>query len=740
MNSDILFFRENRTEVSFDQEISTDCWLEIIHDCDIKHVNQENYWFRYTKENFVSFEELNNILFSNATIKKGIVECSYELSHILKMTNDITDMPINMSNYQFKCILTTLKYLKAVENKNMVKLFQALIFYDFVYHLNNGSKSKPLFLYGAFQDDFFQNFEFVIMKNFLFAFLNIFMMNYSFENGNLILLDKCRVSQDISLLNKNIPYKNIVIANFKVVYIFENILRNCYILYSFQALLNFLDIKSLIVDNYINLEIYEQNYNFAIFSIKTFKSISISNFTNQSSLGFLDKLGSVIRNDLEFLCLMNLQISRNAISLFLNQKRLKGLVLRNLIQIEDIDFIQDYTDCSKKLEYIEFKNVILKDTWWNYFLQVANVRKIILYFCTLLQQKNFMKEFVKIVSDKDVLYFEINFSFSGISVDFFPYLLYFRSLRTLKIYTYKNDSKNDPFLLEAIKNMKMLDHLVLQKIFIGRVFYNYLFQKSEIKVLHLKNIFFNPETPFLYFINNYKSLRKLVLTYIEVSSFGLIEIFKLENLIDLTLDFCVLHKTLMIPLQHLNFMSKKIVTLDLNNTNLEIFDEIDILGNLCCLESLNLSECMASPGYLARLSSKCNLRLKIISYESGILNSYDLNRLKNLEVLEEFNLSNCIFYDCKFSDLGKDCKFFNTLKKLDLWLVDIDIEDLKYFINFKNLEKLYLKLSGLNIYTIKKHLVTLPVYFLSIINTDNQTPTKYLFNYLYEESIMALSI
>ncbi|KAK1348180.1 hypothetical protein LUQ84_002557 [Hamiltosporidium tvaerminnensis] len=715
MESDILFFRENQEEILLNEEIDNDFGFEIFYDSYIKHVNQDNCIFRCTKENFVNFEELNNISFSNSTKNKfkiGIVGCSYELSHILKITNDITEMPLNMSNYQFKCILKTLKSLKAVENKNMLKLLQVLIFNYFVHNLYNGSERKPLLLQETFQDDFFENLEFSTTKNFIFAFLNIFMIKYSFENGNIILVDKCKEYYDNTLLNKNIPYKNILINNFKVVYILENIFKNRCILCTFQILLNYLSMKSLIVDNYTNLEIYEQNYNFAIFSINVFKSISISNFTNQSAVRFLDRLSAVIRNDLEFLCLINLQITRNAIRLFLNQKKLRGLVLRGIRKIEDVDFIQDYTDCGKKLEYIDFKNVILKDTWWNYFLQVSNVSKLILCFCTLLQQNFFLKEFVKIVSDKDILYFEVNFCYSEISIDFYHSLFYFKSLRTLKIRRYKNTEITERLLYKAIENMSKLVCLKIKQEYICTALYISNLLTSQIRSVHLERFFSCAETPMFYFLNQFKSITKLSLVNINIAPSSLIEIFQLKNLRKLLLMFCTIKKIKIKP-ESLNSMSNYISSLDLCNTNLGILKNVDILWQFDYLENLNLSACKLPPGYLANLSLKCNLRLKKLSYESSTLDSTDLLRIANLEILEQLNLSKCKFLKTSFCRLRNKCKFISTLKKLDLWFVKMNAEDLSYLRNFIKLEKLSLTFFCLNPRTIQNSLPSRPILHIS---------------------------
>ncbi|TBU07485.1 hypothetical protein CWI38_2393p0010 [Hamiltosporidium tvaerminnensis] len=81
----------------------------------------------------------------------------------------------------------------------------------------------------------------------------------------------------------------------------------------------------------------------------------------------------------------------------------------------------------------------------------------------------------------------------------------------------------------------------------------------------------------------------------------------------------------------------------------------------------------------------------------------DLNIIKNFEVLEDLNLTGCKFSNFGFFRLGSDCAFLNSLKILNLSDVEINIIDLSYLRNFKNLIKLSLKIHGS--YYLQKRIV-----------------------------------
>ncbi|TBU04561.1 hypothetical protein CWI39_0789p0010 [Hamiltosporidium magnivora] len=187
-------------------------------------------------------------------------------------------------------------------------------------------------------------------------------------------------------------------------------------------------------------------------------------------------------------------------------------------------------------------------------------------------------------------------------------------------------------------------------------------------------------------------------------------------------------------------MSNYISSLDLCNTNLGILKNVDILWQFDYLENLNLSACKLPPGYLANLSLKCNLRLKKLSYESSTLDSTDLLRIANLEILEQLNLSKCKFLKTSFCRLRNKCKFISTLKKLDLWFVKMNAEDLSYLRNFIKLEKLSLTFFGLNPRTIQNSLPSRPILHISTRVIGKESNIKIISRYLYERNIIIILI
>ncbi|TBU03707.1 hypothetical protein CWI37_0247p0040 [Hamiltosporidium tvaerminnensis] len=739
-NSGILFFRENKKEILLEAELCDDYELNFYYNIDTIQFNQENCFFRYKKDNFVGFEKLNNILLTNTFQNrptKGIIECNFDLSYILKLTNDITEIPFNLNCFQFKCILTTLKYLNVVNNKNMVKLLEAVLFNNFINQSNNDLKGKNGNFEEIFSSNFFVNMELTLKKNFLLAFLNVFTIKYIFNGENLILLSKNTEDYNSALFDENIPYKSLMLNNLNIFYIFENILKDSYVLNIFTILLNQINMNSLILDNNLNLKILDLDFKFHIFLAKTFKSITISNFRNSSSILFFSKLSVIFRNDIEYLCLANLQVSSRALVLFLNQKNLKGLsLLHGVFELEHIKFIKENTDPNETLEFIKFQCVILENTWWNYILRKTNIRKIIIFFFTFLEQKDFMAKFIELDTPKFLLHLEINFCYSEIPEDFYHALIYFRSLQTLKLRSYKNDKNTEAFLAKAIENLKDLECFKIVQENIFNFLYYPIFYGHSLKYLHLESLFSDPEIPLLCFGNSYKSLSQLILVNIYISMSSLIEISKLENLTLLSIIFCIFEKNT-IDLQKYNFMSKNIYSLELNDINIDIFNYFDIMNEMDYLIYLNLTTCRLFSGYLAKLSSGCNSRLKRLVYESSKLDSNDLARIGNLEVLENLNFAECKFINTNFHVLGNDCKFLNSLRNLNLSFVETTLEDLNYLKKFKNLEELSLtSFPCLNFETIKKYIFPLPISYLSTRINSKRDDFNIICRYFYEKNII----
>ncbi|TBT96920.1 hypothetical protein CWI36_3271p0010, partial [Hamiltosporidium magnivora] len=134
-NSEILFFlqrQENRENSEHNIEK---------FDLKLYNTNEENQFdrqdlvFTYTKENFIEFYLLNNMLLTNSfenNCQNKIINCNFDLSYYLKLSKDFTEIPDRITICQLKYFLLTLKFLQAVDNKNMAKLLQALIFKVFI--------------------------------------------------------------------------------------------------------------------------------------------------------------------------------------------------------------------------------------------------------------------------------------------------------------------------------------------------------------------------------------------------------------------------------------------------------------------------------------------------------------------------------------------------------------------------------------------------------------------------------
>ncbi|TBU07133.1 hypothetical protein CWI36_0321p0020 [Hamiltosporidium magnivora] len=130
----------------------------------------------------------------------GIIESDFELSYFLKLSKDILEISDNLNNFKFKCMLTVLKCLKAVKHKNNVKLLQAFIYTDLVFKDLSNSKNNYI--------------DYYIKKDFISAFLNIFMIQFEFHNENLILSFFKFLLELNSSIDKNIEFlslKNLLV-------------------------------------------------------------------------------------------------------------------------------------------------------------------------------------------------------------------------------------------------------------------------------------------------------------------------------------------------------------------------------------------------------------------------------------------------------------------------------------------------------------------------------------------------
>ncbi|TBU13784.1 hypothetical protein CWI38_0341p0030 [Hamiltosporidium tvaerminnensis] len=697
--------------------------------------NNKRNCFVYRKNNYINFQVLNEILLSNTIgnkYKEGIFECNYDLSYFLRLSKDITAIPDEITEYKFKCILLTLHHLKGVENKHLVKFFWALMYKTC--NIRANKYKRRLFKFEEiFDPEFSSLIDFYIKHNLVRAFLNNYMMKYICCDGNIVLLDNDNESFDNSLFDEKIPYKNLLINNYKVFCKLENILRNPNTLNCFQTLLNELNMKSLIINDYKARETSDINTDFYIFSMHVYKSIIIVDFVRTHSSLFLNRVNDLIERNIEYLSLLNFIVYRAELISILNKPKLKGLVLNYVNTLENIDFVEDFIEFSKTLEYIDFREIGIYFTWWYNIFETTNIRKIILSFSNLFTQKKFIIEFCRIELYKNILYLEIMFCNVGINTEFFVSLAHFKSLQTFKVSRFKTTPTTEALLSKAIVGMNNLVCLSIQQYSISSNFYNNLFKMQQIKFLNLINFDLGKYILRISFFPEYTSVIRINLMSMNISRASLKEIFKLENLIDLRLKCCFFQ-----PFSDPNFtifMSRNIRALDFYGANLKDIKCVSILNNLSCVESLDLSDTGLPPGYLVNLSSNCNLSLRSLSYELNILDKNDLSRIEKLVVLEELKLSKCKLLGCSFSEIGDFCGFFNSLINLDLEFVEIKIEDFQYFKRFKHLKKLRCRHFGFDLDVLKCFFVSSNINKFSTDNIDEETFNSSLGKILYEKNI-----
>ncbi|KAK1348976.1 hypothetical protein LUQ84_001659 [Hamiltosporidium tvaerminnensis] len=736
-NSEILFFEEKTEKMVVNKERFEDIEFKILLCSDSNNITSKNPIFIYTKENFIEFEILNNFLYINSAKNQhscGVIECNFELPYILKLTKDITEITNKPTTYTFISLLTFLSRMKAAKNKKVRKLLQELMFINLFHQNIYPLKNNDLNFDFIFKSGFFTGIDISTKINLISGFLNIFMIKFTFYDDNLILLDNSNEYYDTSLFNEHIPYKNLLINNNKVFYDLENILQKTYILNIFQILLNILDINSLILNNNIGFKFSNMDFQFLIPLLANFMSISISNFTKDSSFLFLEKISKVINDDICYLSLRNILVWENTLLQLLRKESLKGLVLQDVRTIENVNTIENYTISNKNLDYIEYSSVKLNIILWNNYFQTAKFGKIILIFYTSKAQEFFVQEFSNFRSYLELLYFKVKFFNFKLSVEFCEVLVNLTNLKTLRLNGYISYVNTESFLLNAIGNMVKLEYLHIQQPFFSVKNNHILFKIQKLKTLILENVFLQNETPFIHFFNNYKFFIKLALIRVKICLLDLEEIMKLENLLDLSIELCKIEHIRYLPKPQY-IIPRNIISLYFSDTNLEIMNYLEFLSNLDHLEKLYISNCNLIAGCIGKLSLMCNKILKTLSYQFGTLNSKDLNRIEKFEVLQELDLYRCTFQRCSFHNLGSNCKFFNSLKSLDLFNVNINIEDLEYFMKFKNLKKISLKLSGLDLLKIKHFLVSLPIYQVIINDIRNEILYKKIRKYLHEENI-----
>ncbi|TBU01719.1 hypothetical protein CWI37_0643p0020 [Hamiltosporidium tvaerminnensis] len=705
--TEILIYREKLEEETFDEVMNEEYELLLSFSVGNRNFYDDKPIFTYGKENNIQFDVLNNILEENTSetnFKCGKIQCSYELSYFLRLSRDITELPNYFNNYQLKCMLTTLKYLKAIENKNIVKFFIALVFNDCnCDNINESKKNNVDFEYITWSD-FITKIDRNMITNLLSGFMSFLMIEFVFNDGNLILLENTNDYYDILLFDKNIPFKHLLINKFKTFFALENILKNPRYFSIFRVLLDELNLKSLIINNYQASEILDVRFPYYVFSMLIFKSMIVSNITT-SYIFVSYLLFAGIDENIEFLSLKNIKVSTNDLNFFLKKQKLKGLVLDTVKSIENSNIIDDCVKLIETLEFVDFRNIDINYNWWKCFFLTANATSIILFFDTLTSQENFLNGLAKLGKNMNLVRLKIMFFDFEISESFCYSLRLLNHLKNLKLLNYQTNKKSEISLFKAIKSLKELKNLAIQNPKFCKTPCNIFLKSKNIKVLCLENIFSNEKTQLLASLFSFTFITKFFLTNIFITYALLVKIFKMKHLIQLSLKFCAI-ESIMFP-KPLDFSARNIKFLNIYDTNWNNLQYFDILGKLDNIEFLDISLCGLSASYLKNLSPGCNLKLKSVSCESGILDIDDLNIIGKLEIIEELNLSNCVFHNSGFFKLGENCKFLNSLKNLDLMFVDISIEDLNFIRKFKNLKNLSLTLSGLNLLCVKKYIVSL---------------------------------
>ncbi|TBU19511.1 hypothetical protein CWI38_0207p0030 [Hamiltosporidium tvaerminnensis] len=732
-NLEIIFYEEIQNSQVYIEK-SEDCFdMKIYYAVDSISLSKTNQVFTYRKENFIGFEILNDFLNANTFQNvHGKVECNFDLAYIFKITKDISELPDRMNTHRFDCLFSICRNLKVIKNRNIFKLLEVIIIKTYFCQVKNYIVYKYRKLEKIIKSISFEKIDFYMKKNLISSFLNILMIRHTFYEDNLILLQNTKLFE-ISSFYDHIPYKNLLINDYMIFGYFEKMLKNQCLFNILEILLSEINIKSLLLDNIKEFETRDNYHSYSIFSMKIFRSIVISNFSGSPHV-VLYELSKAIHVNLEIFGLENIIMNAKYFNLILKNHKLKGLILDNIsMNGGGIYYLNDYIKLNNTLEFIDFRNPQNNFTWWISFVKSSNIKKILITFNSLQIEENFIKEFCGLNSEVHILLLQINFCFFAMSKGFCKSLRYFKSLQTLKLYNYESNKDIEPYLLKALNNMKDLTVLEIEYSEFGKKFYNFLSANQKIGGLKINNNFSKHEILNLKPFINYKTLNLLFLKSIRISESGLIEIFKLENLKILSLKACTL--TAIGNPKSLNFMSKKLSSLCLQGTDLNLLKYVDMLTHLRYLKNLKLIAKELEMYRLAKLNSLCNVTFNKLFYNWGILDSNDLNRIKSFEVLEVLDLCGCKFIEGSLCDLGKDCKFFNSLQKLNLYFVKLTLDDFIYLRNFKNLKNLKLMFYDLRLLQININLFCLKTCHFSLKKIYDKNNGMSILNYLKEESI-----
>ncbi|TBU19274.1 hypothetical protein CWI38_0217p0010 [Hamiltosporidium tvaerminnensis] len=731
---------EKNEEEEADEEFEEDYEIKILHGYENNYYDISKPFFIYSKENLVNFEVLDSILSLNMSEnkpKEGIIECRYQLSYFLRLTRDVTEVTNNLNIQQFKYILMTLKFLKAVENKNITKLLQVLIFNNFFYQKDYKLRNYNLHLIQILNSSFFTQIDFHLKRNIMSSFLNSLMIRYDFYDENLIIFKNSKELFDYSMFSEHIPYKNLMINNFDAFCSVENILRDSNVLIIFQILLKEINIKSLILNNFFRHLDPDENFAFLISKIEIFKAFTISNYKIPASPFFLFCLIVSINNNIEYLRLENISYCRLNLRGLLEGKKLKGLILSKIGLTENASLINESRNVYETIEYIDIQGVFLNHSIWHEIFQYTNSSKIILHFNNSDIEEIFINNLKKFEIQKNsVLYLEIKFNSSTLPRGFCNSLIHFKNLKTLKLDGYIIYEDTESLLYKAIYYMKELECLVLCQNCRNTKPYIFLLQNSKIDCLDIQSTSNNNDAIMIEFFRLHKSMTRISIKDAKVSSLCLKEIFKQKNLIHLCLDIDILPPQ--VDQESLTFKSKNIHNLDLCNNTLKYIEGVDILSKLYRVHTLRISKCNPPPGYLSKLNKKCNSYVKILTYEYGILDFDDLNRIGKLGNLLKLNLLGCKFSGCSFFDLVTSCKFFKSLKTINLLNSNIKMKDFQCMKRFKKLKRAVFSFTEFNLLTLKNSLASLQICKLKFHTMLEDSNYNEFCLYLNESNIYIL--
>ncbi|TBT98835.1 hypothetical protein CWI39_2252p0010, partial [Hamiltosporidium magnivora] len=374
--------REDGISIVFD----VDCWYE---------PRRENHIFTYRKKNFIAFEVLNKFFYLKESEDKhenGIIGSDFELAYFLKLTENIAEFSFKLDTYYLKCILILLKCFEVVENRSLLEFLQSLFFYGLVVQKESLSRKDRFDLENAFHSDIFKKPNFSIQKSLCYTFLNMFMITFVFNDGNLIILEKANELYDILLFDKHIPYKNLLFNDGKAFSILEKTLKYSNTFEIFKYILNLLNINSIIIDNKKSKPL-DIDVQFNIVSLENFKSFTISNFNESSSLQNLNQFSKHVRKDVEFGRLVNvsctkyekikirkLEISPEVYNWIFQKTYIKVIYIENYTPNDEPLTINNFTN-NISLTKLALINVRIVLSFVNEIFKLQNLTKLSLESC-----------------------------------------------------------------------------------------------------------------------------------------------------------------------------------------------------------------------------------------------------------------------------------------------------------------------------------------------------------------------